>query len=269
VSNDRPGGTARSGPEFDPGPGPASRAAEAPGDARPADHEPAGPDLPGAVERSVRIVVVEDHALVREGTAELLQRDPGLSVVAQAGSAEEAQQILADLRPDVAIVDVELPGMNGIALARSMADQGQQTRVLILSAYDDYAYVIGALEAGVAGYLLKTSSARELCDAVRTAAGGALVLDSEISRRLTRRWRSGPGKASPALTARETEVLRLLARGLPNKQIASQLGLGLRTVESHVSNVLSKLGLTSRTEAALYAVSHDMTSPGTKKRRPG
>ncbi len=212
--------------------------------------------------------MVEDHALVREGTAELLERDPDLTVVGQASSAEEALRLLGDLRPDVALVDVELPGMNGIALARSVADRVPEIRVLILSAYDDYAYVIGALEAGVAGYLLKTSSARELGDAVRTAAGGALVLDEAISRRLTRRWRSGPGRPSPALTARETEVLRLLARGLPNKQIASQLGLGLRTVESHVSGVLGKLGLTSRTEAALYAVSHHIASQGPRG-RPG
>ncbi|HUY48691.1 MAG TPA: response regulator transcription factor [Streptosporangiaceae bacterium] len=211
--------------------------------------------------RPVRIVVVEDHALVREGTAELLERDPGLTVAGQASSAEEALKLIGALRPDVALVDVELPGMNGIALARAVAGQVAETRVLILSAYDDYAYVIGALEAGVAGYLLKTSSARELCDAVRTAAGGTLVLDEAISRRLTRRWRSGPDSTSPALTARESDVLRLIAQGLPNKQIASQLGLGLRTVESHVSSVLGKLGLTSRTEAALYAVSHHIALP--------
>jgi two-component system, NarL family, response regulator DevR len=212
--------------------------------------------------------VVEDHALVREGTAELLERDPDLTVVGQASTAEEALRLLDGLRPDVALVDVELPGMNGIALARSVADHAPEIRVLILSAYDDYAYVIGALEAGVAGYLLKTSSARELGDAVRTAAGGALVLDEAISRRLTRRWRSGPDRAVAALTARETEVLRLIARGLPNKQIASQLGLGLRTVESHVSSVLGKLGLTSRTEAALYAVSHHIAAQGPRG-RPG
>lgn len=220
VNDDRPGGSTGSGPGFDRGPGPASRAAEAARAGRPPDDESAGPAR-GRGRRSVRIVVVEDHALVREGTVELLQRDPGLTVVGQAGSAEEARTILGDLRPDVAIVDVELPGMNGIALARSIADQVPPTRILILSAYDDYAYVIGALEAGVAGYLLKTSSARELCDAVRTVAGGALVLDDAISRRLTRRWRSGPGRASPALTARETEVLRLIARGLPNRSQAS------------------------------------------------
>lgn len=206
-------------------------------------------------------MVVEDHVLVREGTAELLERDPDLMVVGQAGSAEEGLALLGDLRPDVALVDVELPGLNGIALARAIAEQFPQTRVLILSAYDDYAYVIGALEVGVVGYLLKTASARELADAVRTAAGGALVLDQAISRRLTRRWRSGPGSSTAALTARETDVLRLLARGLPNKQIASELGLGLRTVESHVSNVLGKLGLSSRTEAALYAVSHHVAPP--------
>jgi DNA-binding NarL/FixJ family response regulator len=221
----------------------------------------AGRSEPTAGSRPISIIVVEDHALVREGTAELLRRHSDLSVVGQAGSAEEALELLSDLRPDVALVDVELPGMSGIALAHAASDRGFHTRVLILSAYDDYAYVIEALEAGVAGYLLKTSSARELADAVRTAADGALVLDQAISGRLIHRWRSGPGTTSPALTSRETDVLRLIARGLPNKQIASQLGLGLRTVESHVSSLLGKLGVSSRTEAALYAVSHKEGSP--------
>ncbi|HEV2376404.1 MAG TPA: response regulator transcription factor [Streptosporangiaceae bacterium] len=226
------------------------------------DRSPAA--APG--QRPLRVAVVEDHGLVREGTAELLGRDPGLTVVGQAGSAEEALDLLRGLRPDVALVDVELPGMNGISLARVVAEEIPHTRVLILSAYDDYAYVISALEAGVAGYLLKTSSARELCDAVRTAAGGALVLDAAVSQRLTRRWRPGPASAAPALTARETDVLRLVAQGLPNKQIASELGLGLRTVEGHVSSVLGKLGLSSRTEVALYAISHHLAGPAVRRR---
>ena len=129
----------------------------------------------------IRIVVVEDHALVREGTTELLEREPGCTVAGQAGSAEEALQLIRDLRPDVALVDVELPGMNGIALARAVAEQAPDTRVIILSAYDDYAYIIGALEAGVSGYLLKTSTARELGNAVRTAAGG---VRGQAARRL-------------------------------------------------------------------------------------
>ncbi len=214
----------------------------------------------------IRIVVVEDHALVREGTTELLERESGCTVAGQAGSAEEALPLIRDLRPDVALVDVELPGMNGIALARAVAEQAPDTRVIILSAYDDYAYVIGALEAGVSGYLLKTSTARELGNAVRTAASGTLVLDEAISRRLSRRWRSGSVNP-PVFTPRETEVLNLIARGLPNKQIASQLGLGLRTVETHVSSVLGKLGVTSRTEAALYAVSHHGTVAGPHTKR--
>lgn len=216
----------------------------------------------------IRIVVVEDHALVREGTTELLEREPGCTVAGQAGSAEEALQLIRDLRPDVALVDVELPGMNGIALARAVAEQAPDTRVIILSAYDDYAYIIGALEAGVSGYLLKTATARELGNAVQTAVGGALVLDEAISRRLSRRWRSGPGSTTPAFTLRENEVLNLIARGLSNKQIASQLGLGLRTVETHVSSVLGKLGVSSRTEAALYAVSHRAPDIGPRA-RPG
>ena len=217
---------------------------------------------------NIRIVVVEDHALVREGTTELLEREPGCTVAGQAGSAEEALELICDLHPDVALVDVELPGMNGIALARAVAEQAPDTRVIVLSAYDDYAYVIGALEAGVSGYLLKTSTARELANAVRTAADGALVLDEAISRRLSRRWRSRAGSVPPAFTQREAEVLNLIARGLSNKQIAGQLGLGLRTVETHVSNVLGKLGVTSRTEAALYAVSRDAAA-NRPRTRPG
>lgn len=212
--------------------------------------------------RDITIVVVEDHTLVREGTAELLERSPGLKVAAQAGSAEDALELLASLDPDVLLADVELPGMNGIDMAKVITQRHPRVRVVILSAYDDYAYVIGALEAGVTGYLLKTASARELCDAVRTAANGALVLDRAISRRLATRWRAGSDRQPAALTARETDVLKLIAQGLPNKQIAGRLGLGPRTVESHVSSLLGKLGLASRTEAALYAVSHRIVPPG-------
>jgi DNA-binding NarL/FixJ family response regulator len=216
----------------------------------------------------IRIVVVEDHTVVREGTAGLLERARGLTVVGQARSAEDAIDLLAGLDADVLVSDVELPGMNGIDLARLVAQRHPAIRVLILSAYDDYAYVIGALEIGVAGYLLKTASATELCDAIRTAAGGALVLDRSISQRLTSRWRTGASSRVSALTARETDVLLLIARGLSNKQIAVELGLGLRTVESHVSNLLGKLGLASRTEAALYAVTHRVAPLGQPKDRP-
>ncbi|MHB1986553.1 MAG: LuxR C-terminal-related transcriptional regulator [Acidimicrobiales bacterium] len=124
-----------------------------------------------------------------------------------------------------------------------------------MSAYDDYAYVVEALDVGVGGYLLKTASTKELLDAVRAVADGVFVLDRAVSGRLARRWRSSvPGTG--ALTRRETDVLRLLARGRSNKQIATELGLGLRTIEGHVSSVLGKLGVASRTEAVVYALGH-------------
>lgn len=228
---------------------------DAPGD-------PAGATVPGG--RLIRIVVVEDHALVREGTVERLEREADLSVVGEAGSGEEGLELVRTLQPDVALVDVELPGMNGISLAQSASEIAPGLRVLIVTAYDDYAYAIAALEAGVAGYLLKTASGQALADAVRTVASGSLVVDEAISRRLLKHLRTGsagslggPRREGVQLTHREADVLRLLALGRANKQIAVELGLGLRTVESHVSNLIAKFGVTSRTEVALLAVSSD------------
>lgn len=216
-------------------------------------------------DRSIRVFVVEDHALVREGTAELLERDPGITVIGQAGSAEEALGVVPHLRPDVLLVDIELPDMNGVALVRALDRQLLELRALVVSAYDDYAYVMEALDAGVAGYLLKTASGHELADAVRTVAGGALVLDAAISKRLAKHWREPEPTSASELTPREVDVLQLLGRGMSNKKIATELDLGVRTVESHVSNILGKLGVSSRTEAALFAVSNHLVRPGAAK----
>ena len=208
----------------------------------------------------VRVVIVDDHALVREGTIQLLQQAPDLEVVGQAGSGEEAMTVFESLRPDVALVDVNLPGMSGLELARLAVVSLPTMRILVLSAYDDFAYVTEALEIGVSGYLLKTVSARELVDAVRAVADGVFVLDQAVSDRLTRRRRSDAENVG-ALTRRETDVLGLLARGRSNKQMANELGLSLRTVEGHVSNVLAKLGVQSRTEAVAYALSRRLVVP--------
>ena len=200
------------------------------------------------------MAIVDDHALVREGTVQLLEQEDDLHVVGQAGNGEEGLALLDELDVDVALVDVNLPGMSGLELARMVGIRGLHCRVLVVSAYDDYAYVSEALEVSVGGYLLKTASARELVDAVRAVADGVVVLDAGVSASLRRRHRSGPdGPAGAALTARETDVLGLLARGRSNKEIAAELTLGLRTVESHVSSVLTKLGVASRTEAVAYA----------------
>ncbi|MDA8381106.1 MAG: response regulator transcription factor [Actinomycetota bacterium] len=214
----------------------------------------------------VRVMVVDDHALVREGTVQLLGQEAGIEVADEAGSGEDALGILrrpGGRPPDVVLVDVNLPGMSGLELAREVRESFPEIQVLVVSAYDDYAYVSEALELGVGGYLLKTASSRELVDAVRAVADGVFVLDRAMSGRLSRRWRSGPPATPPgpgSLTPRETDVLERLARGMSNKHIANELGLGLRTVEGHVSNVLAKLGVASRTEAVLFAISHHLVA---------
>ncbi len=212
----------------------------------------------------LRLVVVDDHTLVREGTVEFLEQDPTLSVVGQASTGEEAVGLICALNPDLVLVDVELPGISGIEVVRAVRQQAPAVRFIVLSAYDDHAYVVEALGAGVSGYLLKTVSRRELASAVHMVATGRVVLDEAVSRRLVGKGEPGPGSVA-GLTRRETDVLFLIARGRSNKQIAGELGLGLRTVESHVSNLLTKLGLASRTEAALYAVNHQIL-PSTSER---
>ncbi len=208
----------------------------------------------------IRVLIVDDHALVREGTRELLSQDDSVVVVGMAGSGEEALEAVAALSPDVALVDVNLPAMSGLELSRALLAQFPSTKVLVLSAYDDYAYVAEALEVGVAGYLLKTASAKELIDAVRAVHDGVFVLDRQVSQRLVRRRETAPTAVS-GLTPRETSVLQLLAQGRSNKQIATEMALGTRTVEGYVSNILAKLGVASRTEAVAHAIRHRLVSP--------
>lgn len=207
----------------------------------------------------IRVVIVDDHAVVREGVRQLLDQESDVQVVGQAGTAEDALAVLERTSADVALIDVNLPGMSGLELARAAAARYPQVRVLVVSAYDDYAYVAEALELGVGGYLLKTATAKELVDAVRAVAGGLLVLDRAVSDRYARR-RQGPPPGADGLTPREADVLRLLARGLSNRRIATEFSLGLRTVEGHVSNILAKLGVRSRTEAVLYGLSHHLVA---------
>lgn len=208
----------------------------------------------------IRVVIVDDHALVREGTRQILELAADIQVVGLAGSGEEAWELLKGFGADVALVDVNLPGMSGLEFARTVINSLPGIHILILSAFDEHAFVTEAMEIGVDGYLLKTTSGKELIDAVRTVSDGIFILDRAISQRLIRRRRRGPDTAS-TLTRRETDVLELLTRARSNKQIAATLELGIRTVESHVSNLLGKLGVTSRTEAVTYALSHRLVEP--------
>ncbi len=216
---------------------------------------PAGPRIPPA---ALRVLVVDDHALVREGIRELLSQQADMEIVGEAGTAAGAIESASRLQPDVALVDIRLPDRSGLAVAAEMQRDLPEVRVLIVSAFDDAGYVVEALLHGAAGYLLKTASGDELAEACRTANAGAVVLDAALARGLARRGLGGSDEVSSLLTSREVEVAAGLARGFSNKQLAADLGIGVRTIEGHITELFAKLGVTSRTEAALWAVSHGL-----------
>ncbi|MBI4233935.1 MAG: response regulator transcription factor [Chloroflexi bacterium] len=207
----------------------------------------------------IRIVLGEDHALVREGTRRILEQHPDLVVVGEAGDGEQALGLIERLQPDVAILDIHMPKLTGIEVVRRMGGRSPQTRVLMLTAYDDDDYVLALMEAGATGYLLKTARAGELVEGVRSVHQGEVVLHPAIAAKVARLWgRRGVAverEAPEALSVREREVLELAARGLRNKVIAERLSLSVRTVEGHFNSILAKLGVSSRIEAVLYAAS--------------
>ena len=206
--------------------------------------------------------IVDDHAVVREGTRQLLERGEGIEVVGEVGTVAEAIALAHTLVPNLMVVDVELPDGSGIDVVREIARADLPVRCLMLSAHDDYIYLSEALAAGAAGYLLKTVAADELVAAVRAVALGSVVVDKALSHWLSGRRRQPEEGVAATLTAREFDVIRALTRGRSNKEIAAELGVGVRTVESYVSAVLMKLGVRSRTEATLYAIEHHLVSSG-------
>ena len=206
----------------------------------------------------IRVVIVDDHALLREGTRWILQQEPSIAVVGEAGRGDEAVELVARLQPDVVLLDLRLPGLPGIEAARRIARESPRTRVLIVTAHDDEDYVLEALQAGAAGYLLKTAPSYELLEAVHAVAAGATVLEPSVSAALARRWTRTDGPGGVQLSSRELEVLRLTAHGLANKDMARKLGLSLRTVEGHLSRTFTKLGVASRTEAVFLALNQHL-----------
>jgi DNA-binding NarL/FixJ family response regulator len=200
---------------------------------------------------SIRILIADDHDVVRKGLVAFLTLDPELSVVAEAEDGAEAVRLARELRPDVVLMDLLMPEMDGIAATHTIKQELPDTEVVALTSVLDDASVVGAMRAGAIGYLLKDTKVDELRKAVRAAAAGQVQLSPKAAARLVREVR-GPERAE-ALSEREVEVLRLLARGRANKEIARDLAIAEKTVKTHVSSILGKLGVQSRTQAALHA----------------
>jgi DNA-binding NarL/FixJ family response regulator len=205
-------------------------------------------------EQAVSVVVADDHPIWREA----VERDlvaAGLSVVGAAGDGEKAVRVCAATRPAVLVCDLQMPGLSGVEVTRAVVQDG--VRVLVLSASGEQADVLEAVKAGASGYLVKSASAAELVDAVRRTAAGDAVFTPGLAGLVLgeyRRMASGPADDAPRLTERETEVLRLVAKGLTSKQVAERLVLSHRTVENHVQNTLSKLQLHNRAQLVRYAL---------------
>ena len=207
----------------------------------------------------ISILLADDHVLVREGTRRLLEREDDLHVVGEAGDGEEAVRLATKLQPDVAIIDIAMPKLNGIEATKQIKKLCPTTAVLILSAYDDDQYVFALLEAGAAGYLLKNVRGRDLIEAIREVNAGESVLHPAIARKVVDRFAHPLGKpteegALGQLTERELEVLKLAAKGMNNKDIARHLSLSTRTVQAHLGTVFSKMQVSSRTEAVVQAL---------------
>jgi DNA-binding NarL/FixJ family response regulator len=207
---------------------------------------------------ALRVVVIDDHEVLRAGTRQVLETTEDIVVVGEADTWDEALAVIDRQRPDVALVDIQLSGRNGIDLARQLSADHPGTRVVILSAHDDDAFVRRAFEAGVAGYLLKTMPRDELINAVRAVGMGTTVLDPAVSARLAGANTLTEVAGAPRLTLREQEVVALVADGLSNKAIAIRLGVSTRTVEGHVNHVFTKLDLESRTELVRYVLTNGL-----------
>jgi len=199
------------------------------------------------------VLVVDDQRLVREGVASLLALEPGIEVVGTAADGREAVEHAVTRQPDVVLMDVRMPGTDGVEATATVRRRAPGVRVVMLTTFDDEEYVVQALRAGAAGYLLKDLPAAELAEAVRLAHAGVTQLDDAAARHVAAALKP---RSTGTLTDRETEVLRLIAAGATNREIAGRLFLSEGTVKNHISRILSRLGLRDRTQAALYARDH-------------
>ena len=212
----------------------------------------------------IRIILADDHNIVRSGIRQLLECEGDLQVLAEAGDGEEAQALIAKHKPDVAVLDIQMPKASGIEVTRWVRSHLPEVGVLILTAYDDDPYVMAVLQAGANGYVLKTARANELSQAVRDVNEGKSALDPIITQKLmSNLFNRSERVPAESLTDRELEVLRMAAKGFTNKAIGMQLGISDRTVQGHLAHIFAKMQATSRTEAVMRAVALGWISQGT------
>ncbi len=207
-------------------------------------------------QKRIRVVLADDHAVVRKGIREFLEEDTAIRVVAEASDGEEAITLIEREQPDVAVFDIQMPRVNGLDATRRVKAKFPNTRVLILTAYDDDPYVFVALQAGASGYLLKTSSSDELVRAVHAVADGESALSPSVAKKLVQHATGSapePSTTEP-LSDRELEVVRMAAKGLSNKQIGAAMAISDRTVQGHLASIYAKLRVQTRTEAVLFAL---------------
>ena len=216
------------------------------------------------MEKRIRVLLIDDHTLFRSGIKALLQRQPGFEVVGEAGDALEGVKRAKILQPDVVLLDIHMPGMTGREAVSLVADEAPQARILMLTVSEDVEDLLQALRAGAHGYLLKNIETDYLLNAIRSAVDGDSVMSPQMTSKLMKSVSAAPAAAAPAvdkerLSPREREILAFLSRGASNKEIARSLDLAESTVKIHVQNILKKLNMLSRVQAAVYAVEHGLT----------
>jgi DNA-binding NarL/FixJ family response regulator len=209
----------------------------------------------------IRVLIADDHGIVRSGLRMLIDRQRDMSVVAEASDGVDALQLTQAEHPDVAVLDVSMPRMTGLQAAREIRAHSPDTRVLLLSMHDDERYFFEGLEAGAAGYVLKRAADTDLIDALRTVAAGRTFLSDDAQATLMHAWQEGRAEPEDPLTPRELEVVKLIAEAFTNRQIADTLQVSEKTVESHRSNLLAKLGMRDRVELVRYAIRRGLVEP--------
>lgn len=212
-------------------------------------------------ETNIKVLLVDDHEMVRIGLAAVLSTEDGIEVVGEAGNGNEGIRLAQEYKPDVVLMDLVMEGMDGIETTRKLLGIYPDCKVIVLTSYLDDEKMYPVIEAGAFSYLLKTSRASEIAHAIRMAARGQSVLESQVASKMMNRFRQPRAEALPheELTEREMEVLRLIAKGKSNQEVADELYIGVKTVKFHMTNILAKLGVDDRTQAAIYAVKHGLS----------